>query len=68
MFVEGLGILPVIVKIQRIGSRSTLMPSNKFEVLKRKLMNVEKESGGEIRKNKKIILRERKRNQWRYER
>ena len=39
---------------------SILISSNKFEVLKSRVMNVEKGSGKKIRKNKKTILREKK--------
>jgi len=38
--------------------RLTLMPSNKFEVLKIKVMNIGKDSEKEIRKDRKTILRE----------
>jgi len=40
--------------------KSTLMSSNKFKVLKSRVMNVEEESGREIRKDRKMILREEK--------
>ena len=36
----------------------TQMSSNKFEVLKSKVMNIREESGKEIRKDRKTILRE----------
>ena len=35
--------------------RSTPMPSNKFEVLQNRVINIEEGSGNKIRKNKKII-------------
>ena len=38
--------------------RSTVMPSNRFEVLKSKVMNIREESGKEIGKDRKTILRE----------
>lgn len=38
--------------------RSTSMPSNKFEVLKSRVMNMKKGSEKKIGKDKKIILRE----------
>jgi len=34
------------------------MPLNRFEVLRSKVMNIGKESGSEIKKNRKMILRE----------
>ena len=37
---------------------STLIPLNKFEVLKSRVMNVKECSGKEIRKDRKMILRE----------
>jgi len=39
---------------------STLMPSNEFEVLKSRVINVGEGSGREIRKYRKMILREEK--------
>ena len=38
--------------------RSTPITSNKFEVLKNRVMNIGEESGREIRKDKKTVLRE----------
>ena len=38
--------------------RSTVIPSNIFEVLKSKVMNIREESGKEIGKDRKTILRE----------
>ena len=35
--------------------RSTSMPSNKFEVLKNRVINTEEGSGNKIRKDRKII-------------
>jgi len=38
--------------------RSTLITSNKFEVLKNRVMNIGEGSEREIRKDKKTVLRE----------
>ena len=67
MFVETLGILPIIVKIEkkikesrRIGNgRSEYQPSNnKFEVSTSRVMNVGEVIRGEVKKDIKIMLRE----------
>jgi len=47
-------------KENRRKAKSTLMSSNKFKVLKSRVMNVGEESGREIRKDRKMILREEK--------
>ena len=45
--------------IENRGEReSTLMPSNIFEVLKNKVINMGEDSENEIKKDRKIILRE----------
>ena len=38
--------------------RLTVMPSNRFKVLKSRVINIEERSGKEIGKNRKTILRE----------
>ena len=56
MFVKVLGTLPIIVEMGK--KRDLPMSSNKFEVLKSRVMNIGEESGREIEKNRKTILRE----------
>jgi len=54
--VKVLGTLPIIVEMGK--KRDLPMSSNKFEVLKSRVMNIGEESGREIEKNRKTILRE----------
>jgi len=57
--VEALGILPVIVEIQKAESLIH-QPLNKFEVLLRRVINKEVSSKREIKNNMKAILRKEK--------
>jgi len=54
--VKVLSTLPIIVEMGK--KRDLPMSSNKFEVLKSRVMNIGEESGREIEKNRKTILRE----------
>jgi len=56
---EGFGYITCNCRNRGEG-RLILMPSNKFEVLKSRVMNIGEESGREIGKDRKTILREKK--------
>ena len=60
MAAETLGISPIIIKIWRAEKRLILMPSNKFELLISRVINVRIPSGSKMRKNRKMIIREEK--------
>ena len=58
-FCEGFGYITCNCRNRGEG-RLILMPSNKFEVLKSRVMNIGEGSGREIGKDRKTILREKR--------